>query len=148
MIKKITFDEIFPIWRDYLWPGRKSEIRPTNGLTLLGKFDKEVEKNSPIFFGAFMDGKCVGVNSGHKTNDDEYRSRGLYIFPDHRKKGIAQLLLKAVEDECIKEGGRLLWSMPRESALPAYKKFGFVTTSDFFNDMEFGPNCFVVKTLC
>ena len=146
-IKQITWEQILPIWRDHLWEGRKTEIKPTSGLKFLGGFDKSIEDNVPTFFGAFIGGECVGVNSGHATNEEEYRSRGMYVMPDHRHKGISQCLLKTVEIQAKIEKKITLWSMPRESSLPAYKKFGFDVVSDFFDDMEFGPNCFVVKLL-
>ena len=148
MIKKITFEEIFPIWRDHLWLGRISKIKPTNGIKYLGGWDKEIEVNSPTFFGAFIGDECVGVNSGFKTDENYYRSRGIYVFPKHRRKGLAQILLGAVQGQAWAESCEYLWSMPRKSALPTYEKFGFVKSSDFFDEnVEFGPNCFVVKSL-
>jgi GNAT superfamily N-acetyltransferase len=146
-IKQITWEQILPIWRDHLWRGRKTEIRPTSGLKFLGGFDKSIEDNIPTFFGAFIEGECVGVNSGHITNEQEYRSRGIYVIPNHRGKGISQDLLEAVERQVRAEKRITLWSMPRKLALPAYEKFGFSVVSDFFDEMEFGPNCFVVKLL-
>jgi len=147
MIKKISFSEVLPIWRDHLWPGRKSEIKPTNGIKFMGGFDKEIEKNIPTFFGTFDGKKLIGVNSGHATNDYEYRSRGIYIFPEYRRQGISKHLFRAVELQAIKEKKNTLWSMPRASSLEAYIKFGFSVVSEEFNDMEFGPNCFVFKDL-
>jgi GNAT superfamily N-acetyltransferase len=147
MIQRIDWNTILPVWRDRLWSGRKTDIKPTNGLKFLGGFDKNIEKNDPIFVGAYVNGKLVGVNSGHATNQSEYRSRGIYVFPEYRGRGIAQELLKAIEKQAIAERKGTLWSMPRASALKTYEKFGFEVVSDFFDDMEFGPNCFVVKLL-
>jgi GNAT superfamily N-acetyltransferase len=147
MIKQISFEEILPIWIYHLWDGRETEIKPTNGLKFLGGYDKSIENNTPTFFGAFINDECVGVNSGHATNDYEYRSRGIYVMPEYRRQGISQELFKATEDQCKKENKKILWSMPRILSLQAYEKFGFSIVSDFFDDMEFGPNCFVVKIL-
>ena len=145
--KYTTFDEILPIWRDHLWKGRKTDIKPTNGLKFLGGFDKEIEKNTPTFVGAYINNKLVGVNSGHATNDSEYRSRGIYVLPEYRGQGVAQELLQSIEDQAVVEKKVTLWSMPRASALKTYEKFGFEVVSDYFDDMEFGPNCYVVKLL-
>jgi len=147
IIKKITYDEILPIWKNYLWKGRISTIKPTSGLKLNEGYDKQIEEYTPTFFGAFIGDECIGVNSGHATSESDYRSRGIYVFPKHRRKGIAQQLFKAVENQCRLENIYILWSMPRESALLAYKKYGFIVISEMFNDMEFGPNCFVMKLL-
>lgn len=148
IIKNITFDEILPVWRDHLWKGRISDIKPTNGCKFLGGYDKDIEKNTPTFFGVFQDDKLVGVNSGHITNEFEYRSRGIYVFPEYRRQGISQLLFEATERQSKIENRHTFWSMPRMSVLDAYIKFGFSVVSKEFNDkVEFGPNCFVVKLL-
>jgi len=42
----------------------------------------------------------------------------------------------------------MIWSIPRQSALLAYTKFGFNTVGDYFDEgMEFGPNIYVTKDL-
>jgi GNAT superfamily N-acetyltransferase len=146
-IEQISWEEIYSIWNDHLWPERKTEIKPTNGIKLMGGFDKSIEDNIPTFFGLFLNDQLAGVNSGYATSSIEYRSRGLYIFPEFRGMKLSMLLLKAVENQAIKESKSILWSMPRESAVHVYLKFGFQIVSDFFGDMEFGPNCFVVKYL-
>lgn len=146
IVKKITFNEIFPTWYNYLWKGRKSEIKPTNPIKFMGGYNKSIEDSIPSFFGAIDKDKCVGVNSGFATNINLYRSRGLYIHKNWRKRGIAVLLLRAVEEQALQEDKKILWSMPRKSALKTYEKFGFIQTSTFFDkDVEFGPNCFVCK---
>jgi len=147
MIKKIEWEAIHQVWKEYLWKGRVSEIKPTNGLKFLGGYDKRIEEYTPTFFGAFVGNKCVGVNSGHATNENEYRSRGIYIIPKYRNQGFSQQLFKCIEIQSVTEGRDILWSMPRESALPAYEKFGFEKVSAMFGSMEFGPNCFVFKRI-
>ena len=102
----------------------------------------------PSFFGVIRNGRIVGVNSGHRTKDNIYRSRGIWVDPDVRKKGVAQLLFDATEKQAIKEGCNMIWSIPRKSALSAYTKFGFETIGNFFDEgMEFGPNIYVTKEL-
>lgn len=154
VIKEIEWELVLPIWTNKLWPGRKSEIKPTNGLILKGGFDKSIELNTPTFFGSFINTELVGVISGFKTgpirlsDKDEisYRSRGLYVEPEHRRKGLASILLAAIHSKAILEKCTLIWTIPRESALPTYKKAGFIQISDFFDDdFEFGPNCYAVK---
>lgn len=148
MLKKIEWETIHEIWRDYLWKGRVSAIKPTNGLKLFGGYDKEIEKNTPTFFGVFIADKCVGVNSGHATGNTQYRSRGIYVFPEYRGKGFSQILFQAIETQGRSEGKHVLWSMPRESALPAYERYGFNQVSKMFDEgMEFGPNCYVIKRI-
>jgi len=145
IIKQINWEQIFSIWHDELWVGRKTEIKPTNGLKLLGGFDKNIEDNISTFFGLFNNDELIGVNSGHTTIDNKYRSRGLFVKSEWRLLGASQLLLQAVEDQAKKESKNLLWSMPRKSSLAAYKKFGFILVSDVVDSMEFGPNYYVIK---
>jgi len=148
MLKKIEWETIHKIWRDHLWKGRVSAIKPTNGLKLFGGYDKKIEDNTPTFFGVFHGDKCVGVNSGHITGNTQYRSRGIYVFPEYRGKGFSQMLFQAVETQGRAEGKDVLWSMPRESALPAYERYGFHQVSEMFDKgMEFGPNCYVIKRI-
>ena len=53
---------------------------------------------------------------------------GVEVFgsdPKFRKTGVAQTLFEFTESKAREEGCRLIWSIPRKSALPAYTKFGF-----------------------
>ena len=57
------------------------------------------------------------------------------LWPD-KKNGVAK-----------RKGGHWMWTVPRESALPAYKSAGFVQQSDWFEDGQYGPNCIASKYL-
>ena len=56
-------------------------------------YDLKNMEFTPTFWGAFHNDKLVGVNSGHMTLGRLYRSRGLVVLPEYRKKQIAQKLL-------------------------------------------------------
>lgn len=130
-----------------LW-GEDVTIRRKSGILLLKGFDIMLNDNEdivPTFFGAFDGDNIIGVNSGYPI-DNQYRSRGLYVLPEYRRQGVAQMLLYATQEQGRKEKKKILWSMPRKEALPAYLKFGFRKVSGF-SDREFGQNCFVVKTI-
>lgn len=147
-IKEITFEEIFPVWSICLWPNRKSEIKPISSITFSNDIDMDIYDNTPTFFGIFYNNELVGVNSGFKTSETEYRSRGLYVNASFRRCGAAKRLLEATEEQAKKEHCSFLWSMPRESAIKIYESFGFKRTSDWFDEgVEFGPNCFVLKEI-
>ena len=103
------------------------------------------KKYTPTFFGVFDQGKLVGVNSGHKTKDDEYRSRGLWVDPICRGKKIAKILLQACINKSIDEGCSIVWTLPRQTSMPAYKSVGFEKESDWFNEgVLYGPNCIAI----
>ena len=149
----ISFETICHIWQKHLWQNRVSPIEthsamtwPYDGNPL--EFEMDIFKYDPLFFGVFHNGRIIGVNSGHRTKDNIYRSRGIWVDPESRKKGVAQLLFNATEKQAIKEGCNMIWSIPRKSALPAYTKFGFETVGNYFDEgMEFGPNIYVTKEL-
>ena len=54
------------------------------------------------------------------------------------------LLNKAIRYANKEWNAKMIWSMSRKSALPAYLSVGYEQTTDFFNEgVEFGPNCYV-----
>jgi GNAT superfamily N-acetyltransferase len=145
-IREIEFNDILPIWRDCLWPSRTSKISPVSSIiygTEPFRYESPNVFNrfSPTFFGAFVDGKLVGVNSGYKQGET-YRSRGLYVFPEFRGQKIGQQLLEATKRAAIESGSKIFWSMPNINALRTYTAIGFQPTSELF-DTETGTNCYV-----
>ncbi len=147
IFEEITFEDILPFWRDKLWPGRKSPIEPASAMLYLGDYDSYIKHAyTPRFFAVKDQDQIIGVNSGHQTNSMFYRSRGIWVDPTSTLKGAGRMLIAAVEKAGQEAGCGLLWSAPRQSALPFYLKCGFIKTSGFFDDgMEFGPNCYVLK---
>tara|TARA_Y100001935_G_scaffold253673_1_gene260438 strand:+ start:2951 stop:3430 length:480 start_codon:yes stop_codon:yes gene_type:complete len=147
-LQEIDFDFVKPIWHEFLWPNRKTPILPTSPIEFMGDYDKSLLKSQPHFYGVFLGGEWVGINSGFKTNFDGFRSRGLFVKKEYRRKGISQMLFRACERDAIKSKSKFLWSMPRKTAFPSYLKFGFMQTSDWIDEKyEFGPNCFVRKQI-
>jgi GNAT superfamily N-acetyltransferase len=147
-LKEITFEEILPVWREKLWPGRKSAIEPISVIQHDGTYDMTIQQNTPTFFGCYAGDVLVGVNSGIKTTEVHYRSRGLYVDPAYRGNGIAKTLLKAVDYQATKEGCCIVWTMPRKDAWKTYHYCGYIQDTDFFNEgVEFGPNCFASKSV-
>lgn len=150
---KISFEQICNVWKTELWPERVSAIEPQSAMTwpfegTPEQYDMNIFEYNPVFWGVYIDNKLVGVNSGHRTTDTQYRSRGIWVDPQYRKHGVAQMLFNMTEHQAKIEGCNMIWSIPRKSALPAYTKFGFETVGDYFDEgMEFGPNIYVSKGL-
>ncbi len=146
--KKISFSEILPLWHQ-LWPNRKSPIRPMTSMKYLGGYDMDNYDNySPTFWGIIYEETIIGVLGGFRTADTHYHARGICILPTFQGKGLAQLLFQECQDQALNEKCNFLWGLPRKSSLPVYLKFGFVQTSDWTHEgMEFGPNCYVLKSL-
>lgn len=147
-VDKITYKEISVYWK-LLW---SYPFRPRSAVRLLNWKDKDLSliSNDSIkvtFLGAFKDGKIVGVNSGFCPCDDQYRSRGLYVLPEYRRCGIGYELLRATEDQGRKEGKTLLWTVPRDTAWSAYKRYGFKRVSEFFQIVSLHLHCYAVKII-
>lgn len=150
MIKQITFDEIYPVWDNDLWPERVSAIEPLNCMMFMGGWDSSViEKYKPVFFAYIENGNIFGVNSGFQTSEHAFRSRGIWVYPEHRGKGIAKKLLDAVINYAKEETTtNIVWSIPRKTAFIAYNVSGFSQIGPWFDtEMEFGPNCYAFTNI-
>ena len=147
-IRSIDWNTILDVWQHHLWVGRSSPIEPTSAMTLNRQYDMSYMDTNPVFWGAYIDGELVGVNSGHSAGLNQFRSRGLFVFPEHRGKMIGQLLIQAVVDYARSAGCELVWTIPRKGSFGTYQRVGFKQISDWFTDsVEFGPNCYAVYEL-
>ena len=151
-IERLTFEQITSVWQNHLWPDRESPIESHSAMTWPfegnpEQYDMNVFNYPATFWGVYIDNKLVGVNSGHKTTDTQYRSRGIWVDPAHRRKGISQMLFEATIDQAIGEGCRMIWSIPRKTALPAYTKFGFETVGDYIVTETSEANIYVRRSL-
>lgn len=148
----ITFDTILPLWQSKLWPNRASAIEPLSAMTwpfegCPDPIDMSIFSYEPTFWGVFDGDKIVGVNSGHRTTDWQYRSRGIWVNPDYRGQGIADLLFTALQQQAAHEDCEMLWSIPRKTALKAYTKFGFSTVGDYIQTETADANIYVIMRL-
>ena len=95
-----TFQDVKNIWNEKLWPNRKSTIKEMSSMQYLDGFDMAIyEKYKPTFFIVKHQDKIVGVNSGHRTKDRLYRSRGIWVDPEFRRYGVAQILFDMTEKQ-------------------------------------------------
>lgn len=147
-IQACTFEDILPIWRDHLWPGRETAIRPQSSMLLDGSHDKSLYERHVHFYKMEINKKIVAVNSVFETRSGEMRSRGLFVFPEARGQGMGRLLLEEAIRYTQANDGKILWSIPRVSAMKAYEAVGFeILRSAEEKDMEFGPNVYAVLHL-
>lgn len=147
MITQINYETIFPIWQNYLWPERRSKITSTSAMKYLGEYNIDNMNFTPNFLAYFIDDNTIaGVNSGHKCSDNGYRSRGLYVFPEFRKKGIGILLLKDTIKIAKKESCHYIWSYPKQTSWTTYQKAGFELSSPW-EISELGHNAYCIQYL-
>jgi GNAT superfamily N-acetyltransferase len=64
-------------------------------------------------------------------NDEQYRSRGLYVFEKFRGKGIGTILLKATIEQARTENAILCWSYPKQTSWKSYLAAGFELASEW-----------------
>lgn len=143
MLHHINFETIYPIWKNKLWPDRVSAITGTSAMKYLGGYDNKNMEYTPTFLAYFLNNQIVGVNSGHQCMDNGYRSRGLYVFPEYRGKGIGIELLKATIKIGKDLGCTYIWSYPKDSSWTTYNKAGFSLSSDW-EKSENGTNAYCI----
>jgi GNAT superfamily N-acetyltransferase len=147
-VKTISFEEICSIWSEKLWPNRVSKIETHSAMTWPHThpnqpYSMDVFNYPATFFGIYDLDKLIAVNSGHLTTQQEYRSRGLWVDPDYRGMGLAQIILLATIDQAKQEGAEMIWSIPRLTAVSAYERAGFKTVGNRVDEgVEFGPNIY------
>ena len=147
-IVEIDFSTIKPIWQNHLWDSRY-QFEEVSCMLLGGGYNAEIRNlYKPKFLSIQAEGKIAAVLSGHATSNEHYRTRGLYVFPDYRRLKLPTLLIQYFIDEARSQGYKLIWSVPRVSALELYTNLGFLvksrpTTEGFL----YGPNQYVSLSL-
>lgn len=149
---RISFTDILPVWSHNLWPHRVSAIEPMSAMTWPFEGDPQpinmsIFEYEPVFWGAYIDDQLVGVNSGHRTSDTQYRSRGIWVSEFLRNSGIAQTLFALTEHQAKLEGSCMIWSLPRLTALRAYQRHGFETQGDILTTETSDQNVYVHKAI-
>lgn len=147
MIRELEYDIVYFFWKTYLWPDREN-IEPMSSMRFMDDpYPEILKKYTPTFYGYEMDGKIVGVNSGHASSYIHYRSRGLFVLPEYRGKEIGTELLKYSFKLAAQENKQYCWSLPKKTALNTYIKAGFEQTSVFFQTETSDLNCYVIKKI-
>ncbi|PCI28446.1 hypothetical protein COB52_03675 [Candidatus Kaiserbacteria bacterium] len=147
-ILTLNFEQILPIWKNQLWPDRKSSIDPTNAVDFDGEINLDLMNRQPFFYGSIEAGVSspTSVISGLQTSKTRFRSRGIWVHPLQRRKGLGSLLLKKIENKAISLGCSKVWSMPRQSVVEFYLQNGFSIVSSK-SGYEYGPHYLVEKNI-
>ncbi len=146
--KESNFKEILNLWQK-LWP-KRNDIRPMSSLLVNLDHDMSIYDNyKPKFWALYSNNRVpIGVLSGHKTSQVDYRIRGLYVKEDYRNNNYSKLLLEKALNQAHSESCQTIWTLPRKNSLFAYENYGFKKTSDWFDEkMQLGPNCVCVLKL-
>jgi GNAT superfamily N-acetyltransferase len=149
-VRNISWEQVELVWREELWPTRTSVITPVSAIVYRRwpfEYNGAYMEATPTFFGAFDGHTLAGVNSGHLTGDNWFRSRGLFVFPGYRRQGVAHLLLRAVMRQAREEAARYIWTMPSAPALGIYENLGFERVGDWFQTETGHHNCYAAMRL-
>lgn len=148
-IIEVDFDTVLPFWRDRLWPGRGSPIRPVSTMTFLGGYDLTIKQQKARFFAAYRNGgQMIGVFSGHPTSDTHYRARGLYVIPEYQQMDIGTNLVRQVVIAAAEANRDVCWCIPRVYNTDFFQKCGFsIASKPFTEGVEFGPNVYMARTV-
>ena len=145
------FTDVFGIWRNLLWPDRESAIESHSVMTWpesdQPEYDMSVFEYDATFWCARSGSDIIAVNSGHRTSQTEYRTRGIWVDPRHRLCDISQTLFALVTAQAVSEHCDRLWSLPRQSAIRAYTKAGFVTVGDYIQTETSDANIYAEKMI-
>jgi GNAT superfamily N-acetyltransferase len=131
MIIEISFDKIVPFWLR-LWPWHSEQtLEAYSYMQYGGGYFALDYIPDTTYFALLVDDKIVGVNSGHTTPDNLYRSRGLWIEKQYRGKGLGVPLLTASVAKARQLKCDGVWSFPRDTSRKTYEASGFIITSDW-----------------
>jgi GNAT superfamily N-acetyltransferase len=132
ILKEISWESIYRVWRKFLWPNQNIYIKSISTRLHLGETDEKNSIYNPIFLGCYKADKLVGVNSSHKCRDGSFRSRGLWVDPEHRGEGIGQAILRQTLE--FRGNSTFVWSYPRQTSWSTFENVGFILTSDWMPD--------------
>jgi GNAT superfamily N-acetyltransferase len=76
-----------------------------------------------------------------------YRSRGLWVDPKHRGKGIGKQLLVETINQAKREDARMIWSFPKHTSWKTYNSVGFELTSDWQSSETSNENAYCILEL-
>ena len=144
MIYRVDFETIQKVWRKNLWVEGDSADKRYNRIKIDGKFDQNMAEKTVMYWAYRLDDEIVGVNSGYKSCENYYRSRGLWVTPRFRGAGFAKSLLDVAIGESIFWNCKYIWSYPREESLGVYESMGFKKQGDF-KIADYGFNCIAIK---
>jgi GNAT superfamily N-acetyltransferase len=91
-----------------------------------------MKENPELFLGAFEGRILVGTLVGSYDGRKGWINR-LAVDPEHRRKGIAQLLIARVEMALRKKGARIICALvetPNLESVNLFEKLGYITHRD------------------
>lgn len=148
-IRTVLFHDVVPLWRA-LWDHSPDNVKPVNTASFLlaEGYNDRIPYEPPIFLGAFVDDKLVGVNSVYRSAPSGFmRTRGLFVRHEKRGTGIGTALIQESEKYARLAACSILWGYPRFGGIHLWYRQGFRTVGDAFNTFAGGPHIWAYKPL-
>jgi len=143
-VRRITAEETLPLRHPILREGLPRETAIFTG----------DEAETSQHFGAFLDGKLVGVATIHFVPlldrpdfDPAYQLRGMATAPEVRGMGAGRALVEACVEAAREAGAHWIWCNARTPAAGFYAQNGFKTTGGIFEIPTAGPHVRMLRAL-
>ncbi len=117
------YDKIIELWERSSLPFKRKGRDSRKAIT------RQMNRNPDLFLGAFEGRTLVGTVVGSYDGRKGWINR-LAVDQEHRRRGIAQLLIARVEKALRERGARIICALVEESNLEStilFKKLGYVT---------------------
>jgi ribosomal protein S18 acetylase RimI-like enzyme len=128
-IRKLTisnYDEMIKLWE------RSSLPFKPKGRDSRQEITRQMKENPELFLGAFEGRTLAGVVIGSYDGRKGWINR-LAVDLEHRRRGIAQLLIARIEKALREKGARIICALAEESNLDSislFEKLGYITHRD------------------
>ena len=93
-----------------------------------------MKENNVLFIGAFENNILIGVAVGSDDGRKGWVNR-IAVDPEHRRKGVAQVLINAVEDALKKRVRKIICTLIEDwnkNSLKLFEKCNYVLHRDIF----------------
>lgn len=111
-----------------VWKEAGLSTRP-DGRDSRREIERQISEFGDLFLGAFDGGELVGIIVGTDDGRKGWINR-LAVMPEHRRKGVALKLIRAVEAAIRKRGRRIisiLIETPNDASISLFEKAGYST---------------------
>ena len=145
MICRVNYETAKEVWKQELWSYGDSADKKYSKMKINNeKFDKTMAKKTIFYWAYKLDDKIVGINSGYKSCDNYYRSRGIWVDPKFRGIGFAKTLIDVAITESMFWDCKYIWAYPRKETVGVWESMGFKKQGQF-ESASYGFNCIVIK---
>jgi ribosomal protein S18 acetylase RimI-like enzyme len=114
-----------------LWEKAGLSYRP-KGRDSREEIARQMEEDPDFFLGAFVDGEMVGCIIATFDGRKGWINR-LAVLPEHRRQGIAQMLITGAEDALRKRGAEVIGILIYDDNVPSlnlFQRMGYLIGED------------------